>query len=123
LSEVENGDRSHPRCTAFEELNFAPRFAYGEHASVAEVTGTADGTVLGTGFARFTDAEIPWTVQYDEVVLVLQGQLEISTPDAVLTAGPKDNIWLPKGTELTYRSRSALVFYAIHPSNWAEIKS
>lgn len=123
LPDIDNNHRSPSRSAVFDKLNFTPRFAYGDQAEVAEVTGSADGTVLGTGFARFTNAEIPWTVQYDEVVLVLEGELEIRTPDGVLKAGPKDSIWLPKGTELTYISASALVFYAIHPSNWAEEKS
>ena len=109
-----------PRAIPFDALTFAPRFAYGEMASAVEVTGTGDGTKLGTGFARFTNAEIPWTVQYDEVVLVLEGQVTVKTPDGDIHAGPHDSIWLPKGTELTYVSASALVFYTIHPASWAE---
>ena len=35
-------------------------------------------------------------------------------------AGPRDSVWLPEGTELTYLSESALLFFAIHPSNWQE---
>jgi len=104
----------------FQELEFNSRFAYGDHAAVAEVTGTGDGTALGTGFVRLTDAEIPWTVQYDETVLVLEGTFEVRTPGGTLVAGPRDCIWLPKGTELTYVAASALVFYAIHPANWAD---
>ncbi|SLN52875.1 Ethanolamine utilization protein EutQ [Roseovarius albus] len=104
----------------FEDLSFRPRFEYGDMAQVNVVSGTEMGTKLGTGFARFTKAAIPWTVQYDEVVLVLSGQLTARTKDSVLTAGPQDSIWLPKGTELTYESEDALVFYAIEPANWAE---
>lgn len=111
---------SHARQIGFDDLNFAPRFAYGDQADVVEVTGTGDGTVLGTGFARFTRAEIPWTVKYDEVILVLEGNLTVRTPEGNLEAGPRDSIWLPKGTELTYIAESALVFYTIHPANWSE---
>ncbi|WP_236544435.1 AraC family ligand binding domain-containing protein [Roseovarius atlanticus] len=104
----------------FAGQEFSPRFAYGEMAQVTEVTGTGMGTRLGTGFGRFTDAEIPWTVQYDEVLLVLEGQLTVRTGNGEHTAGPRDCIWLPAGTELTYIAESALVFYAIEPANWAE---
>lgn len=106
--------------TKFDDLSFAPRFEYGHMAQVTEITGTGHGTKLGTGLGRFTDAEIPWTVQYDEVLLVLEGELTVRTKDGDLTAGPKDCIWLPTGTELTYISKSALVFFAIEPANWAE---
>ena len=65
-------------------------------------------------------AEIPWTIKYDEVILVLDGQLTIRTADSDLTAGPMECIWLPDGTELTYIAEDALMFYAIEPANWAE---
>ena len=109
-----------PRAVQFGHLDFTPRFAYGEQATIAEVTGTGDGTVLGIGFVRLTNAKIPWTVTYDEVVLVLEGALTIRTSEGDLEAGPQDCIWLPRNTALTYISKSALVFYAIHPSNWAD---
>lgn len=104
----------------FDTLAFMPRFEYGAMAQITEVTGSGDNTSLGTGFARFTDAEIPWTVRYDEVLLVLEGQVTVRTPNGDLVAGPMDCIWLPNGTDLTYISTSALVFYAIQPANWAE---
>lgn len=106
--------------TRFDGLGFTPRFEYGDMAQVTEVTGTGSGTKLGTGFGRFTDAEIPWTVQYDEVILVLEGEITVRTEAGDLTAGPRDCIWLPAGTDLTYIAKSALVFYAIEPANWAE---
>ena len=77
-------------------------------------------TELGTGFGRFTDAVIPWTVKYDEILLVVEGEVTVETNRGDFKAGPNDCIWLPKGTELTYRAKSALVFYAIHPVNWME---
>lgn len=113
-------DTAKARVARFDTLEFSPRFDYGHMAEVTEVTGTADGTVLGTGFGRFRDAEIPWTVKYDEVLLVLEGQVTVRTAEGDLSAGPHDCIWLPNGTELTYIAEDALVFYAIQPSNWAE---
>jgi len=113
-------DKAPAQVKPFSDLTFSPRFAYGEMADVTEVTGTGQGTKLGTGFGRFTEAEIPWTVKYDEVLLVLEGEVTVRTAAGDLTAGPRDCIWLPKGTELTYISRSALVFFAIEPADWAE---
>ncbi len=115
-----SGETAQARRIAFDDLPFQPRFAYGDEAEIAVVTGTQDGTPLGTGFARFSEAAIPWTVQYDEVLLVLEGSISVETAEAALELGPRDCAWLPKGTELVYRSQDALVFYAIHPSDWAE---
>lgn len=113
-------DLAPARVIPFDSLGFSPRFDYGHMARVTEVSGAGDGSLLGTGFGRFTDAEIPWTVKYDEVLLVLDGEVTVRTAEGDLTAGPRDCIWLPSGTELTYLAKDALVFYAIQPTNWAE---
>jgi ethanolamine utilization protein EutQ len=113
-------DTAPARVIPFEDLSFAPRFEYGHMAKVTEVVGAGDGSILGTGFGRFTVAEIPWTVKYDEVLLMLEGEVTVRTAEGDLIAGPQDCIWLPNGTELTYIAKSALVFYAIQPTNWAE---
>lgn len=108
------------RVMTLSNAEFVPRFDYGHMADVAVVTGTGqDGTRLGSGFVRMTGAEIPWTLQYDEVILVLEGELTVRTGDGDLTAGPMECIWLPNGTELTYIADKALVFYAIEPADWA----
>ena len=108
------------RVARFADLEFSPRFEYGEMAQVVEVCGSKDGTELGTGWGHLTNAHIPWTIKYDEVLLVLEGTVTVRTGGRDLKAVPQDCIWLPAGTELEYISPSALVFYAIHPSNWAE---
>ena len=108
-----------PRVTRFAALDFKPRFAFPEMCSVVEVAGLADRSELSGGFARFTAAQIPWRVQYDELILVLDGTLHVETPAGRLTAGPQDTIWLPKGTEVTYIAEQALVFYSLQPASWA----
>ena len=113
-------DGQGPKLVAFAGLKFQPRFDYGEMAQVVEVSGTSMDTELGTGFARMVQADIPWTVRYDEVIMVLEGELSVVTGGETLKAGPKDSLWLPAGTELRYQAQDALVFYAIHPANWAE---
>ncbi|MEM6375522.1 MAG: ethanolamine utilization protein EutQ [Pseudomonadota bacterium] len=104
---------------SYANRRFLPRFSHGDMAQIAKITGTEHATRLGTGFARFRQAEIPWQVKYDEVVLVIEGRLKIRTEQEALEAGPRDCIWLPKDTKLTYLAEDALVFYAIDPANWA----
>ncbi len=115
-----NDMKTPPKRLGVADASFQPRFEYGDQAQVAVVTGSGDGTPLGTGFARFTDAAIPWTVRYDEVILVIEGRFAVETEDGTITAGPRECIWLPNGTEVVYRAEQALVFYTIHPANWAD---
>lgn len=100
------------------DLTFKPRFAYGDQAIIAETSGEADDTVLGTGFVRLDHASVPWTLQYDEVLLVLEGTLVVRSGGKEFELRPTDSIWLPEGTALVYEAEHALVFYAIHPADW-----
>ncbi len=114
------GEKAPPRRVRFEDLDFQPRFKHGDMAQLAEVAGTKDGTALGVGFARMTAARIDWTVQYDEVLIVLSGRLKVHAGSTIHDRGPHDSLWLPAGTALTYESEDAMIAYAIHPADWAE---
>jgi len=108
------------RVMRFDDLVFSARFEYGEMARVCGVCGTEDGTELGTGWGRFSNARIPWTLRYDEVLTVFEGELCVHTGAEEHVLKERDCIWLPAGTELVYEAASALVYFAIHPANWQE---
>jgi ethanolamine utilization protein EutQ (cupin superfamily) len=42
-------------------------------AQVTGICGTEDGSELGAGWGRFSHARIPWTIRYDEVLTVFEG--------------------------------------------------
>jgi len=107
------------RVERFDELEFAPRFEYGEMARVAVVCSGDDGTELGAGWVRLHDAWIPWTIKYDEVLTVFEGEFRLHADGVVHELQVRDCIWLPKGTELIYEAKFALIHYAIHPANWS----
>ena len=108
------------RVMRFDELEFVPRFEYGEMAEVAGVCGAEDGSELGVGWGRMRNARIPWTIRYDEVLTVFEGELRLHSAGEVHVLRPPDSIWLPAGTELVYEAEEALVHFAIHPSNWQQ---
>jgi len=110
--------RAAPRAVRFAELEFSPRFEYGEMAEVAGICGADDGTELGAGWGRLTNARIPWTTRYDEVLTVFDGLLRVHAEGEVHELQARDCLWLPEGTELVYEAESALVHFAIHPANW-----
>ena len=111
--------KSAPRVMNLDELTFSPRFEYGDQAQVAELCGSEDGSLLGVGLVRLTQARIPWTIKYDEFILVLEGHFTVETDTCVLAAVANQALWLPAGTRLTYQAEKALLLYAIHPTNWA----
>jgi ethanolamine utilization protein EutQ len=115
-------DKAAVRMERFRNLEFSPRFEYGEMAEVCGICGDEDGTELGVGWGRLNNARIPWTIKYDEVLTVFEGVLKLHANNEIHELGPKDSIWLPKGTELIYEAEAALIHFAIHPSNWHEAK-
>ncbi len=112
--------KSDTRLMCFNDLVFSPRFEYGDMAEVSEICGSADGSELGCGWGRMTNAYIPWTTSYDEVLTVFEGCLDLHANGEMYRLNVKDSIWLPAGTELIYEAESALIHFAIHPSNWHE---
>ena len=102
---------------AFNDVPFRPRAEGGDVAMMSMLTGAEQGTELGTGFGRLKGARLEWTVAYDEVLLVLEGQLRVTTDAGVFDLGPKDSIWLPAGTSLVYEAEEALIFFAVHPAS------
>ena len=118
---VMSTEKSAVRIVAFDDIEFAPRFEYGEMADVAGVCGADDGSELGVGWGRLHNARIPWTIRYDEVLTVFEGGLLLHVDSEVHRLQVRDCIWLPAGTELVYEADSALVHFAIHPSSWHEI--
>lgn len=116
----EDGIDRQPRLARHSDLTFTSRFAYGEQAEVAQISDADGPSELGSGFVRLRRATIPWTVRYDEVLLVVEGDLTVRCNGVELRARPGDAVWLPKQTELVYEAENALVFYAIWPADWAD---
>ncbi len=112
--------KSPARLVRFTELEFKPRAEGGDQAQLASICSSEDGSELGCGMARLTNARLEWTVKYDEVLHVVDGQVTVHTPNGTFEANSKDSIWLPAGTPLVYEAEHAIVFFAIHPANWAE---
>jgi len=104
----------------FIDLAFVPRAEGGDVAALAEISGTKEGTELGTGFARLSKARLSWTVRYDEVLIVIEGELTVHVDGFPLVAEPRDAIWLAAGSAVIYEAEAALVLYAIHPANWQD---
>ncbi len=113
--------RSPARLRHFSDLEFVLRFEYGHMAEAAEICGSNDGSSLGGGFARLHKAHIPWTIQYDEMLILIEGELRVHVGAEIFRLQPRDSLWLPAGTELIYQADRALVAYAIHPANWHEV--
>lgn len=96
---------------------FSPR-----GASANELFNDVSGASISGGVVYFRDAEIPFTLWYDEILFChsSEGSFEVVEGGQTHRLEPGDTIWLPAGAEVIYRSEGlATVFFAISPADWA----
>ncbi len=86
-------------------------------AVLATVNAGVSGT-MGAGIGTFEDCAIAWTVTYDEVLFIADGEFTLRVGDDVYEAGPGDILWIPKDTALVYEAKGKVTFfYAVYPAS------
>jgi ethanolamine utilization protein EutQ (cupin superfamily) len=74
------------------------------------------------GFGRYgPNQSIDETLAVDDVMVILEGRLSISTGESIVTAGPGEIVYMPKGESVTIRSheQGAITAYVTYP-HWQE---
>lgn len=90
----------------------------GQKIGMTDVITEREGN-LGAGFMTFEHSELPWTLSYDEVDYVVEGEFTIKTGGKLYTMKPGDVFHIPKGTSVVFGSPSfCKVFYVVYPANW-----
>jgi ethanolamine utilization protein EutQ len=85
-------------------------------AAVQGLVNTSFSTRLGAGIGVFQNCAMEWTVTYDEVLFILEGQFRLKTSEGTFQAGPGDTLWIPEGTQLIYEADEPVTFfYAVAP--------
>ncbi len=80
------------------------------------------GSPITIGFGRYgPDQSIDVTLAVDDVMIILEGRLSVSTNAGTMTAGPGEIIHMPKGEKVTIRSheQGAVTAYVTYP-HWQE---
>lgn len=74
----------------------------------------ASGSSLASGFGRLRKGETPLkTLDYDEVIHVLQGTLTVHSDGAALSASAGDVLALRRGSTVRYAGTDAEFFFVI----------
>lgn len=109
-----------PRYDAVNDNRFGPCMI--EHRTAG--TGLSQ---LGTYFMVYdSDGHSePWTLQYEETVYVIEGQVRLiaieNDTDREVTGNPGDLIVLPKGTTVRYGAAvGTRLLLSISPVDWRE---
>jgi ethanolamine utilization protein EutQ len=100
------------------------RFPYdgpepGQDVFAADVVTSDDGSPVAAGFLTLTRGCFPWTLSYDEVQYVIEGELHIGLPSETVVGRPGDVLFIPKGTAITFGTPSwAKFLYVTFPADW-----
>ena len=91
------------------------------NVQLADVITARDGSPMTAGIMSWGHADsFPWSLDYDEVDLVLEGVLQITIEGRTLEGRAGDVFFIPKGSKILFgtpwRTR---VFYVTYPADWA----
>lgn len=87
---------------------------------VRDVLGTAQGLPMAAGIMSLREGSFPWTLDYDEVEYVLEGELHVTLGGQRVVGRPGDVIGVPKGSSITFGTPSwAKFLYVTYPADWS----
>ena len=91
----------------------------GQQVRTGDVVTSDDGSPMAAGYMTLTEGSFPWEFSYDEIQIVLEGELHIGTPEGTRIAKPGDIMYVPKGSTITFGTPSWTKFiYVTFPADW-----
>ena len=86
---------------------------------LTDVVTTEHGMPMGAGVMSLRQGSFGWTLDYDEVEYVIEGELHITTEQQRVVGRPGDVIAVPKGSRITFGTPSWTRFlYVTYPADW-----
>ena len=85
---------------------------------VGNLVDERDGAPITIGYGRYGPGQtLTETMAVDDVMIVLEGQLSVSSDDGTVTAGVGDIVHMPKGQAVTIRAHDAgaVTAYVTYP--------
>ena len=99
--------------------NAVPGPKPGQQVRTGDVVTSDDGSPMAAGYMTLTEGSFPWEFSYDEIQIVLEGELHIGTPEGTKIATPGDIMYVPKGSTITFGTPSWTRFvYVTFPADW-----
>ena len=93
----------------------------GTNVWLKDVVVTQDRSPMGTGYMSLDKGEMQWTLTYDEIDIVLEGELVITRGNEQVRGKTGDVIYVPKGSSITFGTPNwARFVYVVFPVNWNE---
>ena len=100
-------------------LGVFPGAGADKQVGIADVITSADGAPIAAGFMAWSQSFFPWTLDYDEIDLVLEGELHIRCDGQTYIGKSGDVLFIPKGSAIEFGTPTAVrFFYVTYPADW-----
>ena len=100
-------------------LGIFPGAGADKQVGIADVITAADGAPIAAGFMAWSQCFFPWTLDYDEIDLVLEGELHIRCNGQTYVGKSGDVLFIPKGSSIEFGTPNTVrFFYVTYPANW-----
>lgn len=87
---------------------------------LVDVVTSEHGSPMAAGVMSFREGSFPWTLNYAEIDLVLEGELHIETTQGTIVGKPGDVLYIPEGTSISFATPSwTKFFYVTFPADWS----
>lgn len=96
----------------------------GRNVGLLDLVTGRDGSPMTAGIMSWgRDDSFPWTLDYDEIDLVLEGILQIAIDGRVVEGRAGDVLYIPKGSRIVFATPHRVrVFYVTYPADWTSAK-
>lgn len=86
-----------------------------------DVVTVDDGSPVAVGYMTMTQGSFPWTLTYDEIQVVLEGELHLGGEAGGKVGRPGDVLFVPNGSSITFGTPDWVKFvYITFPANWED---
>lgn len=97
------------KCEPFEQ----------EGVKLLDLVTLEEAPRMGAGIMELDHTSFEWTLTYDEYDMVIDGNLEIEIDGRVVSGGPGDIIYIPKGSHIHFQTPDfARYAYFVYPADW-----
>jgi ethanolamine utilization protein EutQ len=91
----------------------------GSQVGLTDVITASDHSSMAAGYMAWSNCFFPWTLTYDEIDVVLEGELHIRSEGKTVVGKPGDVIFIPKGSAIEFGTPSKVRFlYVTYPADW-----
>jgi len=93
----------------------------GDRVWLKDVITSKENKNLAAGYMKIEQTEFPWTLNYDEVDYIIEGQLTIKINGKEIVAKAGDMLLIPAGSSIVWSADYARFVYVTYPANWEEL--